>query len=139
MEVPKNITFFLVEDMSFYRDLFVQSLGNLGFRGRCVLTKSYKDALLKLQEMIKRGEKIDFIISDLTLPDGTGVEICRKIRASKKLGNTPFLMVTTSDKPEMIVEAFESGIDNYLFKPIEEKALMEKIEYCWKKRRTKAS
>jgi two-component system chemotaxis response regulator CheY len=136
MEVPKNITFFLVEDMSFYRDLFVQSLGNLGFRGRCVLTKNYKEAIIKLQEMNKKGEKIDFIISDLELPDGTGVDICKKVRASKRLGNTPFLMVTTSDKPEVVVEAFESGIDNYLFKPIEEKSLMEKIEYCWSKRRT---
>lgn len=135
MEVPKNITFFLVEDMSFYRDLFVQSLGNLGFRGRCIPTKNYKEAIKKLHEMLKRGEKVDFIISDLILSDGTGVEICRKIRASKKLKNTPFLMVTTSDKPEMIVEAFESGIDNYLLKPIEESILLEKIEYCWNKRK----
>lgn len=137
MSVPKNITFLLVEDMSFYRDLFVQSLGHLGFQGRCILTKNYKESILKLQEILKKGEKVDFIISDLILPDGSGVDLVKKIRSSNKLKNTPFLLVTTSDNPEQIVEAFESGIDNYLFKPIEEDKLLEKIEYCWEKRRKK--
>ena len=135
MKVPNNITFFLVEDMSFYRDLFVQSLGNLGFQGRCILTKNYRESLLKLQEVLKKGEKVDFIVSDLQLPDGTGIDLLKKIRASKKLANVPFLLVTTDENPQMIVDAFEAGADNYLFKPIDEKALMEKIEYCWEKRK----
>ncbi len=139
MKVPTNITFFLVDDMSFYRDLFVQSLGNLGFHGRCILSNNYRESLSKLQEMLKKGEKIDFIISDLQLPDGTGIDLIKKVRASKKLANVPFLLVTTSDNPEKIVEAFEAGADNYLFKPIEEKALLEKIEFCWEKRKDSKS
>lgn len=135
MNVPNNITFLLVEDMSFYRDLYLQSLGNLGFQGRCVLTKNYRESLEKLQEMLKKGEKVDFIISDLQLPDGTGIDLLKKVRASKKLANVPFLLVTTDENPQMIVDAFEAGADNYLFKPIEEAALLEKIEYCYKKRK----
>lgn len=135
MKVPNNINFFLVEDMSFYRDLYVQSLGNLGFQGRCILTKNYRESLLKLQEILKKGEKIDFIISDLQLPDGTGIDLLKKVRASKKLSNVPFLLVTTDENPQMIVEAFEAGADNYLFKPIEEKQLFEKIQYCYEKRK----
>lgn len=121
--------------MSFYRDLYVQSLGNIGFQGRCVLTKNYRESLEKLQEMLKKGEKVDFITSDLQLPDGTGIDLLKKVRASKKLANVPFLLVTTDENPQMIVDAFEAGVDNYLFKPIEEAALLEKIEYCYKKRK----
>lgn len=136
MEVPKNITFFIVDDMSFYRDLMVQSLGNLGFNGRCILSKNYKESITKLKEMIKKGEKVDFIISDIQLPDGTGIDLLRKVRSSKKIGNVPFLLITTTDDPQTIVDAFEVGADNYIFKPIEEDKLLEKIEYCWNKRRS---
>lgn len=93
--------------------------------------------MTKLKEMLKHGEKIDFIISDLQLPDGTGIDLLKKVRASKALGNVPFLLITTSDDPQTIVEAFEVGADNYIFKPIEEDAFLEKIEYCWEKRRGK--
>ncbi len=135
MTVPKNITFFIVDDMSFYRDLMVQSLGNLGFNGRCILSKNYTESINKLKEIIKKGEKIDFIISDIQLPDGTGIELLKKVRSSKTLKNVPFLLITTSDDPQTIVEAFEVGADNYIFKPIEEAALLEKIEFCYTKRR----
>lgn len=117
----------------------VQALGNLGFNGRCVLSKNYKESMMKLKEMLKKGEKVDFIISDIQLPDGTGIDLLKKVRASKSLKNVPFLLITTSDDPQTIVEAFEVGADNYIFKPIEEDAFMEKIEYCWEKRRAKKS
>lgn len=137
MKVPSDITFFIVDDMSFYRDLMVQALGNLGFNGRCVLSKSYKESMTKLKEMLKSGEKVDFIISDIMLPDGTGIDLLKKVRASKSLRDVPFLLITTSDEPQVIVEAFEVGADNYIFKPIEEKAFLEKIEFCWEKRNSK--
>lgn len=133
-EVPKDITFFLVEDMSFYRDLFVQSLSNLGFEGKLIQSKNLKEAMKKLKELGKRNEKIDFIISDLNLPDGTGKILCEKVRASKTFKNVPFLIVTVADDPHSVIDSFESGVDNYLLKPIEEKDLFEKITFCWNSR-----
>ena len=43
------------------------------------------------------------------------------------------------EDPNEIVRAFEAGIDNYLLRPVEDLALLEKIEYCWQKRKCPAS
>lgn len=137
LKVPPNITFFLVDGRSFYRDLIVQSLSNLGFQGRCIINKSYNESVEKLQDVLKKGEKIDFIISELELPDGSGIDLINKVRKIEKLKNVPILLASAAEDLKLVVEAFEAGTDSYLLKPIEEATFVEKLEYCWLKRKGK--
>jgi len=139
MNVPTNLTILLIDSKSVYRSLAIQSLGNLGFNGKCIPIRSYQESLQKINQLIKKGERIDFIISEFHFPDGDGAELIKKIRSNSKLKNTPILALTDNDNPQDIVRAFESGIDNYLIRPAEEAALLEKIEFCWQKRKGKIS
>ena len=62
-------------------------------------------------------EKIDFIVSDWNMPQMTGIDLLRKVRASEQFGNIPFLMVTAEAQQENIIEAVQARVSNYIVKP----------------------
>lgn len=64
------------------------------------------------------------IILDLKLPDGDGLELCVKLRASRKLSMTPIIALTGEDKLPQKRKGFDCGLDQYLIKPIEVEELL---------------
>jgi two-component system, chemotaxis family, chemotaxis protein CheY len=134
MLMPKDLTILIIEDMSFYRSFIIQSLKNLGFHGKCFIANNVMEARERIGKSFESEVPINFIISDLHLPDGLGTDIAQEIRAQERTSKIPVLLLTVEDNSKAIVNAFESGIDNYMFKPIEEITLMEKMEFCWKNR-----
>ena len=74
-----------------------------------------------------RSQKIEFVISDWNMPNMTGIELLREVRADESLSKTPFLMVTAESLKENVVEAVKAGVDNYIVKPFTAEVLNEKI------------
>lgn len=65
------------------------------------------------------------LILDITLPDGTGYEICRHVRS---LGNTvPILFLTAMDEEINIIRGLDCGGDDYLVKPFRLGELLSRI------------
>ena len=62
-----------------------------------------------------RAYTYDLIVLDWSLPEVTGIEICKEFRRSG--GNTPVLMLTGKGDIEQKQEGFDSGVDDYLTKP----------------------
>ena len=58
------------------------------------------------------------VILDIDLPDGSGLELCRKIRAHKPLNGTPVIILTGHTEIETKADGFSSGADQYLSKPL---------------------
>ncbi|MDO4541769.1 MAG: response regulator transcription factor [Bacillota bacterium] len=56
----------------------------------------------------------DLVILDIGLPDGNGLELCRKVRRTK---STPVLFLTANDAEYDEVAGFEAGGDDYITKP----------------------
>ena len=73
-------------------------------------------------------DHIDFIISDWNMPQMTGIELLRKVRASEDFGNLPFLMVTAEAQQSHIVEAAQARVSNYIVKPFTAETLKQKID-----------
>ncbi|MFA5140851.1 MAG: response regulator transcription factor [Elusimicrobiota bacterium] len=65
-----------------------------------------------------RKEKPDLVVLDLSLPDGTGFDVCKEIRSHKTLAATPVIMLTGRSELEDKVSGFEAGADQYLVKPV---------------------
>ena len=61
----------------------------------------------------------DVVISDLTMPGLTGIQLCRKIRASASGGYTYFVMVSSHGGFDKILEGMRAGADDYLVKPLD--------------------
>jgi two-component system chemotaxis response regulator CheY len=77
-------------------------------------------------EVLKR-EKIQFIISDWNMPQMSGIELLKTVRATEEWKDLPFLMVTAEGQKENVIEAVKNRVNNYIVKPFTPETLMEKI------------
>jgi len=77
-------------------------------------------------EVLKR-EKIHFIISDWNMPQMSGIELLKTVRATEEWKDLPFLMVTAEGQKENVIEAVKNKVNNYIIKPFSPETLMEKI------------
>lgn len=67
----------------------------------------------------------DLIILDWKLPDGTGIEICKQMRADEVF--TPVLILTSNSQTEDKVEGLDAGADDYLTKPFNHSELLARV------------
>ena len=87
---------------------------------QCTGCDNGQDALVRL-----RTESFDLVVLDWTLPDFTGVELCRRLRRSAN--TTPVLMLTARDDVDERVQALDAGVDDYLTKPFNLKELHARV------------
>lgn len=68
--------------------------------------------------------KYDLLILDISLPDGSGFEICKKVRQTSKV---PIIFLTASDEEISIIMGLDIGGDDYITKPFKLGVLMSRI------------
>lgn len=74
-------------------------------------------------------EKPELIISDIIMPGMDGYEFCRMIKQNKELSNIPVILLTSLQDPQDIIMGLQSGADNFITKPYDEKYLLSRIQY----------
>jgi two-component system chemotaxis response regulator CheY len=75
-----------------------------------------------------KSQKIDLIISDWNMPNMTGLELLKAVRADEEIKATPFLMVTAEALQDNVITAVKAGVSNYIVKPFTAEVLNEKIK-----------
>ena len=75
------------------------------------------------------------VLLDLVLPDMSGVELCRVLRAEPATSASTLLMLTSSDGAADKVEAFSSGADDYITKPFSPRNLASRVNAAMRRRR----
>jgi len=74
------------------------------------------------------SEKPDLIMLDINLPDATGIEVCRALKAEPRTRHIPVLMLTGEAREVVTrVEGLDVGAEDYLFKPISPRVLVARI------------
>ena len=76
---------------------------------------------------IARAEKPDLIIMDWMMPEVSGIEVCKQIKADEELKSTPIFMLTAKGQEEDEKLGIQSGADRYITKPFSPKALLEQV------------
>ena len=109
---------FLLEDDEAIGIGLTYSLENEGYN--VTLLKSVKEA-----EKIIDEKKFSLYILDLPLPDGSGYDVCKKIKAK---GDLPVIFLTAYDDEVNVIMGFELGADDYISKPFRVKELMLRIK-----------
>ena len=69
---------------------------------------------IKEAKDVFENNKVDLIISDVGLPDGSGFDFCEEIR---KISNVHIIMLTALDQEIDIVAGYDIGADDYITKP----------------------
>lgn len=109
---------FLLEDDEAIGIGLKYSLENEGYT--VTIATSVKSAF----EIINK-EKFALYILDLTLPDGSGYDVCKKI---KTIGDFPVIFLTAYDDEVNVVMGLELGADDYISKPFRVKELIARIK-----------
>lgn len=78
-----------------------------------------------LSYVIDRFSYYDLLILDVTLPDGTGFEVCEKVRQQN--GQIPIIFLTASDEEVNIIRGLDCGGDDYITKPFKIGELCSRI------------
>ncbi len=69
----------------------------------------------------------DLVILDLMLPDMSGLEVCRRLRAMPGNSSLPVLMLTARGEEYDRITGFEAGADDYVVKPFSMKELLLRV------------
>ena len=114
--------FLVVDDFSTMRRIVRNLLKELGF----VNVQEAEDGVDALAKL--RTGEFDFVVSDWNMPNMTGIDLLRNIRADTALKHLPVLMVTAEAKKENIIEAAQAGASGYVVKPFTAATLDEKLK-----------
>lgn len=109
---------FLLEDDDAIALGLCYSLQNEGYN--VTLAKSVSEAT----DIVEKNDFALYIL-DLTLPDGSGYDVCKKI---KSIGDRPVIFLTAYDNEVNVVMGFDLGADDYITKPFRLKELLVRIK-----------
>ena len=93
--------------------------------------------MIALQKL--KASEFDFVVTDWNMPNMTGIELLRAIRADAALKALPVLMITAEAKKENIIEAAQAGASGYIVKPFTAGTLSEKLNKIFEKMNQKAA
>jgi two-component system chemotaxis response regulator CheY len=122
MALDLSMRILVVDDFSTMRRIIKNILKQIGF-SNVDEAENGQAALAKIGD----GGNYDFVISDWNMPEMTGIELLKEVRANESTKDLPFLMVTAEAKKENVVEAVKAGVNNYIVKPFTAEVLQEKI------------
>lgn len=109
----------LVEDDAGLIDGLQYALEKNGF------TLDVVNTVREAKMLLAQEDPCDLLLLDVTLPDGTGFEICDALR--KKNSRIPVLFLTAADEETSIIRGLDSGGDDYVTKPFRVGELCSRI------------
>lgn len=114
---------FLLEDDDAIAMGLSYSLENEGY------TVTAATSVREAYEIIEK-RNFSLYLLDLTLPDGSGYDVCKKI---KEIGDFPVIFLTAYDDEVNVVMGFELGADDYITKPFRLKELLVRIKSVFRR------
>lgn len=114
--------FLVIDDSMPMRRIIANVLSRLGHND-VILAANGREAMKHIQ-----NERIDFVITDWYMPEMTGIEFLRKLRAKDTTRNVPILVVTANGSKEDVTQAVKLGVNGYVLKPFTAETLKERID-----------
>ena len=102
---------------------------NLSREGYSVLTA----ASIGEAEQLIYSNNLSLVLLDLMLPDGSGLELCKKMKSDPDVQNLPIIILTAKDDEVDKVVGFELGADDYVTKPFSVRELILRIKAVLKR------
>ena len=73
-------------------------------------------------------EEIPLLVTDWSMPDVDGLELCRRLRAPNRTIYTYVLLLTTQSGKKKILEALDAGVDDFMTKPVDADELAARLK-----------
>lgn len=117
MSSPRSVL--IVDDERDIRELLVLTLGRMGLRTDTAAS------LTEARAQLAQG-KYDLCLTDMRLPDGTGIELVAEITAKRP--ELPVAVITAFGNVEAAVESLKAGAFDFLSKPVEINVLRDLVQ-----------
>jgi len=132
MALKANMKILVIDDMATMRKIIKNMLGQIGFTNIDEADDG-ATALPMIEGATSSGEPYEFIVSDWNMPQMTGLELLKTLRASDQYKALPFLMITAEAEQGNVVIAVKAGVSNFIVKPFSAQVLKEKIDKIFNK------
>lgn len=110
----------VVEDEAAQREILAYNLEAEGFRVR--IAGDGEEAMTMISE-----EAPDIVVLDWMMPNVSGIEVCRRLRARSETKTVPIIMLSARSEEFDRVRGLETGADDYVVKPYSVMELMARI------------
>lgn len=127
MALKAGMKILVIDDMSTMRKILKNMLSQMGFKN-IEEADDGATALPKIKEAHANGDPFEFIVSDWNMPQMSGLDLLKELRASEEFKKLPFLMVTAEAEQGNVVIAVKAGVSNFVVKPFSAQVLKEKID-----------
>jgi two-component system phosphate regulon response regulator PhoB len=119
--MSRNYTLLVVEDEPAVSEMLTGFLEQNGFVVHAVATAA------AARTALHEEEAIHLVLLDWMLPDHSGLELLKSIKAGNETRRIPVLMVTARSEEEDLVSGFDAGADDYITKPFSTRELLARI------------
>ena len=128
-----DIHILVIDDDPMLLKTVTKALNDLGYK-----TTTAKDGLVAL-EILKSGAQIDFILSDVMMPNMNGPQFLTAARSDPRFVEIPIVMMSSNDQYEIVFDCLSKGADDYMIKPLSPLVLKNLYANVWIKRRQNAA
>jgi adenylate cyclase len=118
MNKPARIL--IVDDNETNRDILTTRLGAQGYE--LAQAADGEEALAAAKNLLP-----DLILLDVMMPKLDGIEVCKRLKSDPAMPFTPIILVTAKSDTKDIVAGLNAGADEYLTKPIDQAALVARV------------
>ena len=115
-------TVLVVDDSRIMRNIVKNTFSAMGIPCDFVEAGNGKEALVQLE-----SRDIHLVLLDWNMPELSGLDFLKKVRAMGKYADLPIIMVTSEAARYNVIEALKNGATDYIIKPVNEKSFREKI------------
>lgn len=123
-----------VEDDPTLVELVTLAFGKFGFSGESMSAGSVNEALELLDARERAAEPFSLILTDMQLPDGTGLDLIRQVRSSSYWRLTPIIVLSSEVAPGTIDSAYALGANCYVPKLSRGTRILDSLKAlygCW--------
>lgn len=117
--LPKTVL--VVDDDRFVARALQQIIADAAFDVQCASTAAEAMRLLGLRAP-------DLILLDVDLPDASGIDMLRQLKAHGTLSGVPVVMLTGRSEKEIIVQSMAAGARDFIVKPFDRDSLLKKVQ-----------
>lgn len=113
----------LVDDDPFLLELHTAFLESKGW-----ITTAAENGMQALELLKQTPEVFDIVVTDVSMPQMDGYELCKQVRACQECNNIPVIFVSALTDLEEKLKGYSVGGEDYIIKPVLEEELYEKIK-----------
>ena len=87
----------------------------------------FSNSVVKALAILQDGKLPDLLISDVNMPEVSGLDLLVQLKSSGFFRFLPIIMLSGEDKPEIRIKCLDNGADDYMIKPFNPQELLARI------------